>query len=291
MAHDPRTDGISSPRETRGDGVSRRSFLQWFGIGTASALELAVPLRLLAAADPDENPLAGSPARGWEQIYRDQYHYDSRFSWVCSPNDTHSCRCMAYVRNGVITRLGSEYVRTEHILLGLCREPEGIAARTLENLGVDVDNLATEIEQQVQPGSTNISGDDIAFTPRAKKVLELAMTEARELNHSYVGTEHLLLGLLREEKGIAARVVSMPSWRLFEEQPEAYRRQVLPPDIKTRVAIEAGVTQGWHRYVGNRGGVIGLNRFGASAPYKILYEKFGITADRVVEKAMDLLGR
>jgi transketolase len=94
-----------------------------------------------------------------------------------------------------------------------------------------------------------------------------------------------------QEKGVAARVVSMPSWRLFEEQPEAYRHQVLPPDIKTRVAIEAGVTQGWHRYVGNRGEVIGLNRFGASAPYKILYEKFGMTADRVVEKAMDLLGR
>jgi transketolase len=94
-----------------------------------------------------------------------------------------------------------------------------------------------------------------------------------------------------QEKGITARVVSMPSWRLFEEQPEAYRRQVLPPDIKTRVAIEAGVTQGWHRYVGNRGEVIGLDHFGASAPYKILYEKFGITADKVVEKAMDLLGR
>jgi ATP-dependent Clp protease ATP-binding subunit ClpC len=105
------------------------------------------------------------------------------------------------------TRLGSEYVRTEHILLGLCREPEGIAARTLENLDVDVEGLASEIEQQVQPGSTNISGDDIAFTPRAKKVLELAVEEARQFNHNYIGTEHILLGLLKEGEGIAAKVL------------------------------------------------------------------------------------
>ena len=93
------------------------------------------------------------------------------------------------------------------------------------------------------------------------------------------------------EKGIAARVVSMPSWELFDRQPEAYRDQVLPPEINTRVAIEAGVTQGWHRYLGNRAAVIGIDHFGASAPYKILYEKFGITAERAVEKALSLLGK
>jgi transketolase len=93
------------------------------------------------------------------------------------------------------------------------------------------------------------------------------------------------------EKGIAVRVVSMPSWELFEEQPEAYRDKVLPPEINTRVAVEAGATQGWHRYLGNQAAVIGIDHFGASAPYKILYEKFGITAERVVEKALRLLDK
>ncbi len=92
-----------------------------------------------------------------------------------------------------------------------------------------------------------------------------------------------------EEKGVKARVVSMPSWELFDKQPEDYQCQVLPSEIKSRIAIEAGITQGWHRYVGSTGEVIGLDSFGASAPYKVLYEKFGITADRVVGKALALL--
>ena len=105
------------------------------------------------------------------------------------------------------TRLGSEYVRTEHILLGLCKEPDGIAAKALENLGVDIDQLAAEIESQVQPGNAMIASDEISFTPRAKKVLELAVDEARRFNHSYIGTEHILLGLLKEGEGIAAKVL------------------------------------------------------------------------------------
>ncbi|MBL7177339.1 MAG: transketolase [Desulfobacteraceae bacterium] len=93
-----------------------------------------------------------------------------------------------------------------------------------------------------------------------------------------------------EGKGISARVVSMPSWELFDSQPEEYTNEVLPPDIEVRVAIEAGVTQGWHRYLGNRAGAIGIDHFGASAPYTILYEKFGITVERVVERVLGLLG-
>ena len=93
-----------------------------------------------------------------------------------------------------------------------------------------------------------------------------------------------------EEKGVGVRVVSMPSWELFEKQSEAYRLEILPPEIEPRVAIEAGVPQGWHRYVGRAGEVVGLDHFGASAPAKILYEEFGITADRMVEKALALIG-
>lgn len=91
------------------------------------------------------------------------------------------------------------------------------------------------------------------------------------------------------EEGAAIRVVSMPSWELFDQQPKAYRQQILPEEIKARVAIEAGSSQGWHRYVGSRGRVIALDHFGASAPSKILFEKFGVTADHVIEAAYDLL--
>ena len=90
------------------------------------------------------------------------------------------------------------------------------------------------------------------------------------------------------DKGIGVRVVSMPSWELFESQPESYQQRVLPAAVTARVAIEAGVTLGWSRFIGDRGTVIGLDHFGASAPMKELYTRFGLTAERVVEAAMAL---
>ena len=90
-------------------------------------------------------------------------------------------------------------------------------------------------------------------------------------------------------KGLAVRMVSMPSWELFDAQPQDYRRRVLPPEVKAKIAIEAGSPQGWHRYVGEFGRIIALDHFGASAPYKTLYEKFGLTAERVVEKALEIV--
>jgi transketolase len=92
-----------------------------------------------------------------------------------------------------------------------------------------------------------------------------------------------------QEKGITVRVVSLPSWELFDKQPEVYQGQVLPSTVKARVAVEAGIPQGWHRFLGEKGEFVGINRFGASAPYKTLYEKFGITAERVVEKALGVM--
>jgi nitrate reductase alpha subunit len=92
------------------DDVGRRAFLQWLGIGAGGAVAAAhLPLRALAAARPGENPLAGTIDRNWEAIYRDQYRYDHRFDWVCSPNDTHACRVRAYARNGVVVRMGETY--------------------------------------------------------------------------------------------------------------------------------------------------------------------------------------
>ncbi|MBM3133167.1 MAG: transketolase [Chloroflexi bacterium] len=93
---------------------------------------------------------------------------------------------------------------------------------------------------------------------------------------------------LLEKKGIAARVVSMPSWELFDAQPAEYRNAVLPPSLKARISIEAGTTIGWERYIGLDGIAIGVNRFGASAPQKVVYEKLGLTAEHVVEAALKL---
>jgi len=90
-------------------------------------------------------------------------------------------------------------------------------------------------------------------------------------------------------RGIPLRVVSLPSWELFEAQPEAYRQQVLPPHVKRRLAIEAGVSLGWERYVGEQGKVMGLDHFGASAPAHILQKQFGFTPERVVAMVQALL--
>jgi transketolase len=92
-------------------------------------------------------------------------------------------------------------------------------------------------------------------------------------------------------EGIGARVVSMPSWELFDKQPQAYRDEVLPPNITARIAIEAGVTFGWSKYVGDKGDVIGLDRYGASGPYQVLMEKFGFTAANTVERVKKLIGK
>jgi ATP-dependent Clp protease ATP-binding subunit ClpC len=121
-------------------------------------------------------------------------------------------------------RLHHEYVGTEHILLGLIREGEGVAAAVLQNLTVDLDDVQQKIEDTVKKGkAAQTTGPDLPYTSRAKKVLELAMSEARELSHSYVGTEHLLLGLLREEKGIAAQVLADAGVNLDAARAETLR--------------------------------------------------------------------
>jgi transketolase len=108
------------------------------------------------------------------------------------------------------------------------------------------------------------------------------------------GSEVALAVAARDElarQGVAARVVSMPSCELFEEQPQSYKDEVLPPVITARLAIEAGVPQGWWRYAGSAGDVLGLERFGASAPGKTVLEKLGFTVDNVVARAQALLRR
>jgi len=93
------------------------------------------------------------------------------------------------------------------------------------------------------------------------------------------------------EKGIPVRLVSMPSWELFDAQPQAYRDQVLPPSVPARLAVEAGVTQGWHRYAGDQGEVIGVDRFGASGPGPVVMREYGFSVDHVCRRAMALLAK
>ena len=92
-------------------------------------------------------------------------------------------------------------------------------------------------------------------------------------------------------EGVRARVVSMPSWAVFEKQSDEYKRQVLPPSVKARVSVEAAATLGWDRYVGPTGKMIGMRRFGASAPLKDLLKKFGFTTEKVVEAAREAIAQ
>jgi ATP-dependent Clp protease ATP-binding subunit ClpC len=102
--------------------------------------------------------------------------------------------------------LNHNYIGTEHILLGLAREGEGVAARALESLGVSLEAVRQQVEEIIGRGQEAPSGH-IPFTPRAKKVLELSLREAQQLGHNYIGTEHILLGLIREGSGVAAQVL------------------------------------------------------------------------------------
>jgi len=118
-------------------------------------------------------------------------------------------------------RFGHNYIGTEHLLLGLVREGEGVAAQVLQHMGVELEKVRTAVEFIIGRGD-RVVGGEIGLTPRAKKVIELAVDEARQMNHHYIGTEHLLLGLVREGEGIAAGVLESLNVKL-----EAVRQETL----------------------------------------------------------------
>ncbi len=113
------------------------------------------------------------------------------------------------------------YIGTEHLLLGLLREDEGVAAQALYSLNVALDEVREQVESIVGYGEEG-TGAQAPFTPRSKKVLELALREALQLGHNYIGTEHILLGLVRESEGVAARVLSN-----LDVDPDKVRREVV----------------------------------------------------------------
>src|SRR5216683_7976200 len=114
---------------------------------------------------------------------------------------TDRARKVMILANEEAQRFNHEYIGTEHILLGLVKEGAGVAANVLKNLDIDLRKIRLEVEKIVQSGPDMVTMGKLPQTPRAKKVIEYSIEEARNLNHNYVGTEHLLLGLLREQEG------------------------------------------------------------------------------------------
>ena len=134
------------------------------------------------------------------------------------------------------------------------------------------------LDQSKYGSSENLSKGAYVLTPVDKPDV-LLLASGSEVSVALSAAE----GLAKE--GIAARVVSMPCWELFEKQSQEYKDSVIPPDVKARVAVEAAVEQGWHKYLGDKGLFVGLSSFGASAPAKVCFEKFGITPENVIEAA------
>jgi ATP-dependent Clp protease ATP-binding subunit ClpC len=144
-------------------------------------------------------------------------------------------------------RFNHEYIGTEHILLGLVKEGSGVGANVLKNLGIDLRKVRLEVEKLVKSGPEMVTMGKLPQTPRAKKVIEYAIEEARNLNHNYVGTEHLLLGLLREQDGVAAQVLLNLGLKLEEVREEVLNllgaggdsEQENPPQAAEAAAPEA----------------------------------------------------
>ncbi len=133
---------------------------------------------------------------------------------------TDRARKVMQLANQEAQRFNHEYIGTEHILLGLVKEGSGVAANVLKNLDVDLRKIRNEVEKIVQPGPDIVTMGKLPQTPRAKKVIEYSMEEARNLNHNYVGTEHILLGLLREQEGVAAQVLMNLGLKLEDVREE-----------------------------------------------------------------------
>jgi ATP-dependent Clp protease ATP-binding subunit ClpA len=135
---------------------------------------------------------------------------------------TDRARKVMQLANQEAQRFNHEYIGTEHILLGLVKEGSGVAANVLKNLDIDLRKIRLEVEKIVQhgPGGEQVVMGRLPHTPRAKKVIDYSVEEARNLNHNYVGTEHLLLGLLREQEGVAAQILMNLGLKLEDVREE-----------------------------------------------------------------------
>jgi ATP-dependent Clp protease ATP-binding subunit ClpC len=139
-------------------------------------------------------------------------------------------------------RFNHEYLGTEHILLGLVQEGSGVAANVLKNMAIDLNKIRSEVEKIVKTGPSTVTIGQLPFTPRAKKVLELSMEEASNLGHNYIGTEHLLLGLIKENEGIAAQVLLNLGVKLEDVREEVL--EFLGADTSEEEEEETSITEG-----------------------------------------------
>jgi ATP-dependent Clp protease ATP-binding subunit ClpC len=135
---------------------------------------------------------------------------------------TDRARKVMQLANQEAQRCNHEYIGTEHVLLGLVKEGSGVAANALKHFDVDLDKTGSEVEKLVRSGRDMVTTGKLPQTPRAKKALDYSIEEARNLNHDYVGTEHILLGLLREKETVAAQILMNLGLNL-----EAVRNEVL----------------------------------------------------------------
>src|ERR1700688_1043140 len=155
---------------------------------------------------------------------------------------TDRARKVMQLANQEAQRFNHEYIGTEHILLGLIKEGSGVAANVLKNLEVDLRKIRLEVEKLVQSGPDMVTMGKLPQTPRAKKVIEYSIEEARNLGHNYVGTEHLLLGLLREQEGVAAQVLMNLGLKLEDVREEVLN--LLGHGMETSEAGERAVSSG-----------------------------------------------
>ena len=182
--------------------------------------------------------------------------------------------------------LNHNYIGTEHILLGLIHEGEGVAAKSLESLGISLEGVRSQVEEIIGQGQQAPSGH-IPFTPRAKKVLELSLREALQLGHNYIGTEHILLGLIREGEGVAAQVLVKLGAELTRVRQQVIQ---LLSGYQGKEAAEAGT--------GGRGGESGtpstslvLDQFGRNLTAAAMEGKLDpvIGREKEIERVMQVL--
>jgi hypothetical protein len=210
---------------------------------------------------------------------------------------TDRARKVMQLANQEAQRFNHEYIGTEHILLGLVKEGSGVAANVLKNLDIDLRKIRLEVEKIVQSGPDMVTMGKLPQTPRAKKVIEYSIEEARNLNHNYVGTEHLLLGLLREQEGVAAQVLMNLGLKLEDVREEVLnllgqerakpkpRSHKLPrPADALTARVHALERQLWNLRL-----LLG-SLAGASAG-AMLFEQTGALVGLLVGGAVALLGR
>src|SRR3989338_5594237 len=191
-------------------------------------------------------------------------------------------------------RFNHDYIGTEHILLGLIKEGESVAAAVLQNLGLSLDTIRLEVEKLVQFGPSTIVSGDIPFTPKAKKVIELAMDEARRLGHNYIGTEHLLLGLIKEGEGVASHVLMNVGLDLNKVRSEVIK--LLGSSAPSQGSGGGGSSQGGGGGTGTKAGKTktpALDAFGRDLSQLARDGKLDPVVNRVdeIERVIQILAR